>query len=98
MRTRQSLKRVVSELCQELPNSAGDRNADDVDLKSLEGLANKHLELIKRIREQSANEKAPEECLEQSKSVRRQMEDVLAQNGQGMSPPVERIKRCLRTY
>ncbi|KAI6037990.1 hypothetical protein EDC04DRAFT_2699174 [Pisolithus marmoratus] len=92
------LKRVVSELCQELPNSAGDRNADDVDLKSLEGLANKHLELIKRIREQSANEKAPEECLEQSKSVRRQMEDVLAQNGQGMSPPVERIKRCLRTY
>ncbi|KIK29330.1 hypothetical protein PISMIDRAFT_672781 [Pisolithus microcarpus 441] len=89
------LKRVVSELTQGLSNPLEDRNANDV---GLEGLADEHLELLRRIREESANDGAPTELLEQCKSVRCQMEDVLIQGGQAMSPLVERVKRCLRTY
>ncbi|KAI5990428.1 hypothetical protein EDD15DRAFT_2280146 [Pisolithus albus] len=89
------LKRVVSELTQGLSDPLEDRNANDVDL---EGLADEHLKLLRRIREESANDGAPTELLEQRKSVRCQMEDILAQGGQGMSPLVDRVKRCLRTY
>ncbi|KAI6022899.1 hypothetical protein BKA83DRAFT_4270442 [Pisolithus microcarpus] len=89
------LKRVVSELTQGLSNPLEDRNANDA---GLEGLADEHLELLRRIREESANDGAPTELLEQCKSVRCQMEDVLIQGGQAMSPLVERVKRCLRTY
>ncbi|KAI6167603.1 hypothetical protein EDD17DRAFT_852428 [Pisolithus thermaeus] len=89
------LKRLVSELSQELPNPAEGWNADGADL---ERLANEHLELLRRIRERSTNDEEAAEFLEQCRLVRRQMADVLAQRGQGTSRLVERVKCCLRTY